>query len=343
MPAGNHHRIGFVLVSFNLPEQTIFLCRRLTEEFGDAPIALHHDFGQCDLDRSRLPANVHVVDPWMPTRWATMSVVDANLAALRLLYRVADPEWCVSLSTADYPIRTADHILSSLDRSPWDAYIDHREVIYRRLPGDYRRVEAAGFHDPGWPVIAYNRYVAVPLPARAPEWCARSLRTLMYLGGPRVESLFTPFTPRFRPYGGDAWYTLNRRAAHVLAAEDAQHAKLWKHYLHRAVPEESFYHTILCNAGLRICGDNLRYADWSGGGRHPRLLTRESIPAFAATNAHFARKLPFDPALFAEIDRAARALPAALPIKPPVGAAAGGDSGLQRSTNGLDLMDACHG
>ena len=58
----------------------------------------------------------------------------------------------------------------------------------------------------------------------------------------------------------------------------------------KSVPEESVYQTILCNAGLRICPDNLRYADWSDGGSHPRLLSREDIPAFAKTNAHLDRK-----------------------------------------------------
>jgi hypothetical protein len=303
MESSARQPIGFVLLSFNRPEQTIYLCRKLSEAFGDPPIALHHDFGQCNLERRALPSNVHLVEPWLATGWGVFAIVEANLAALSLLYQVADPDWCVSLSTTDYPIKTAEHILADLGSSPWDAFLDHRELIYRRLPRSYQRVSAAGFNDPLWPVIGYNRYVAISFEPRRVTWYSRILNRL--LRGPHIERLFTPFSAKFRPYGGDAWYTVNRRAASVLTEQNALFWQLRRHYLGRPVPEESVYQTILCNAGLRICPDNLRYADWSDGGAHPRLLSREDIPAFAKTNAHFARKFPFDLNLFSEVDAAA--------------------------------------
>jgi hypothetical protein len=295
-----------VLLSFSRPEQTIFLCRKLSEAFGDPPIALHHDFGQCDLERGALPSNVHLVEPWLATGWGVIAVVDANLAALRLLYQVADPDWCISLSATDYPIKSPEHILADLDNSTWDAFLDHRELIHRRMPRDYQRVVADGFNDPTWLVIAYNRYVATSLKPGRLTWRSRVLDRLLYLRGRKFEHLFTPFKAGFRPYGGDAWYTVNRRAASVLTEQSALFRRLRRHYRRRPVPEESIYHTILCNAGLRVCGDNLRYADWSSGGSHPRLLSREDIPAFRRTNAHFARKFPFDPNLFHEVDAAVR-------------------------------------
>jgi hypothetical protein len=304
MPSSARQPIGFVLLSFNRPEQTISLCRKLSEAFGDPPIALHHDFGQCNLERRALPSNVHLVDPWLATGWGVFAIVEANLAALSLLYQVADPEWCVSLSTSDYPIKTAEHILADLGSSPWDAFLDHRELIYPSLPRRHQRVVADGFKDPAWLVIAYNRYVAISLERRRQPRSSRVLDRLLHLRGPLMERLFTPFTAKFRPYGGDAWYTVNRRAASVLTEQNALFGRLRRHYLGRPVPEESVYQTILCNAGLRICPDNLRYADWSDGGSHPRLLSREDIPAFAKTNAHFARKFPFDPSLFHEVDAA---------------------------------------
>ena len=106
--------IGFVILSYNSPDQTVFLCKKLSAMFGDPPIALHHDFGQCSLDRSSLPSNVRVVEKWFATNWGTFPVVEANFAAIRLLYSFADPDWCVSLSTADYPIKTTKQILEFL-------------------------------------------------------------------------------------------------------------------------------------------------------------------------------------------------------------------------------------
>lgn len=355
MQSSGRQPIGFVLVSFNRPEQTIFLCRKLSETFGDPPIALHHDFGQSDLERRLLPSNVHLVEPWLATGWGIFAVVEANLAALRLLYHVADPDWCVSLSATDYPIKTAEYIFADLDRSPWDAFLDHRELVYRRLPHDYQRAEAIGFKDPGWSVIAYNRYVSLS-EQHYPAWCSQWVKRLMYMGGPRVESLFTPFTQRFRPYGGDAWYTVSRRAAAVLLEQNPMFWKLRKHYFDRPIPEESFYHTILCNAGLRVYGENLRYADWSDGGSHPRLLSREDIPALARTNAHFARKFSYDLELFREVD-AAVSERGSIPIVSCPGAGGRTDgnreasavldevpsSGAGSGQPGCDVMDFLHG
>ena len=81
MQSNARQSIGFVLLSFNHPEQTIFLCRKLSDAFGNPPIALHHDFGQCDLDRRALPSNVHLVQPWLATGWGVFAVAEANLAA----------------------------------------------------------------------------------------------------------------------------------------------------------------------------------------------------------------------------------------------------------------------
>jgi hypothetical protein len=296
--------IGFVLLSFNRPEQTIYLCRKLSEAFGDPPIALHHDFDQCHLERRALPSNVHLVEPWLATGWGIFAVVEANLAALRLLYQIADPDWCVSLSTTDYPIKSAEHILADLGNSPWDAFLDHRELIYPRLPRGYQQVGAKGFKDPAWLVIAYNRYVAMSIKPWHLTFHPPVLGRLLYRHVPHIDRLFTPFTASFRPYAGDAWYTVNRRAASILMEQNALFWRLRRHYLHRQVPEESFYHTLLCNSGLRICGDNLRYADWSGGGSHPGMLSSANIPVFTKSNAHFARKFPFDLKLFHEVDAA---------------------------------------
>lgn len=335
-------RIGFVLVSHACPEQTILLCRRLAEQFGDAPIALHHDFGQCALERRLLPGCVRLVEPWLATGWGVFPVVEANLAALRLLAETADPDWAVSLSAADSPVMAAAGVVAALASAPFDAFLDHREIVYRRLEHDYSRVEAAGFRDPGWPVIAYHRYVAPGQDPRWPAWAARWAKRLMRAGGRPAERLLTPFTPSFRPYGGDAWYTVSRRAAAVLLEQGPRVERLRRHYRRRPVPEESFYHTLLCNAGLRISPESLRYADWSAGGSHPRLLGREDIPALVASGAHFARKFPFDPALFEELDRAvaAKAVAAHLAAAKTVAAKTAAGAGASRARAAEDGLDA---
>lgn len=306
MPSVQRPSIGFVLVTFNLPEQTIFLCRRLSEMFGAPPIALHHDYGQSNLEEKELPSNVRVVSPWIATAWGTVSVVEANLAALRLLYQTGDPDWVVSLSTADYPIKSPDRILDDLAATPFDAFLDHREIYNRPHDPGHVRDETKAFADPAWLTLGYKRYVALNVNPERLTWRFPSLHRDRIVRGRLVERFFSPFDETFRPFGGDAWYTINRRAAKVLAEDNELLQRMRKHYRKRRVPEESFYHTILCNhPELRIAGNNLRYTDWKRGGTSPRYLDAHDIPALLASDAHFARKFPFDPGLFDAIDMAA--------------------------------------
>ena len=297
--------IGFVLVTYNLPEQTVYLCRKLSDMFGDPPIAVHHDYGQSYLDERKLPGNVRVVQAWRRTAWGIFPVVEANLDALRLLYSFADPDWTVSLSNADYPIKLAEEILTDLASSKCDALLDHRELRPPALPGTHLRDEAKAFADPAWLEVAYNRYVATDLTPRHLVWRFPSLHRPRLLRSRLAERLFTPFRANFRPYGGDSWYTVNRRAAAALTSEDKHFQEIRRWYRDRRVPEESAYHTILCNrADLSISPDNRRYTDWAQGGPSPRLLTRADIAALLHTPAHFARKFAFEPFVFELLDRA---------------------------------------
>ena len=301
--------IGFVLVTHQNPDQILFLCSRLSSLFGDPPIAIHHDFSQNPLDRAQFPANIRFVDRTVRTGWGVMGVVDALLAALRLLYKSddgwGDPDWFVSLSSADYPIQTAATILNQLEASPFDGYLDSREIY------DYggtfldQKLREFPFQQPRYHQFAFNRYVAIPL---LPLKFARrmSIPIERYcIHSPWVTTRLTPFRDGVKCFGGDAWMTLRRKLAHILLDETPLWRTLHRHYRSRSVPEESFYHTLLGNTpGLNLSPDNLRYTDWKGCYAHPRTLNQGDIPRLLASTHHFARKFPFDPNLLGELDSA---------------------------------------
>ena len=155
--------VGFVLATYHLPQQTLYLCHRLGEMFGDPPIAIHHDFSQASLDRSLFPPNVMFVEDWVETGWGSMSVVDAQLLALDLLYRTADPEWFITLSTSDYPIQTAERILADLHASEdIDLFLDSRPVVDLGQRYINEGLGELAFQHPRYSQGAYNRYVALP-------------------------------------------------------------------------------------------------------------------------------------------------------------------------------------
>ncbi len=108
-----------------------------------------------------------------------------------------------------------------------------------------------------------------------------------------------------RCFGGDAWFTANRRVMHLLIEETPFWRKLYDHFKSRSIPEESFYHTLLGNSpGFQLLDDNLRYADWRGCYAHPRTLGKDDFPRLLGSSKHFARKFPFDPVLLAGLDAA---------------------------------------
>ena len=295
--------IGFVLLSHREPAQLRRLVATLNRLYDSPPIACHHDMSQCALDPADFPANVRFVAPSIRTGWAKWSVVRAMLAALRLLYDHADPDWFVLLSGADYPIRRADQVRDDLDRLQADALIDYRQIgdtvesaAQRFGP---RNPELDQFESDGNRRLKWSHYQGAelwfPIIRREPRGM-RAGRFTLHLP---FASPFGPFTKAAPCYYGDHWFTANRRVAHLLLNPSNQHQRVQRHLRTRAVPEEGYYQTVLCNEpGLRLVRDNHRYAQWNGGGAHPQLLTSGDLAGIRASNAHFARKFDHgDPVL----------------------------------------------
>lgn len=297
--------IGFILVTHNAPEQTLFLCERLNAMFANPPIAIHHDFSKTPLDTAVFPKNVGFVDQWVKTGWGSIGVVNAQLRALRQLYTTADPDWFIHLSSVDYPIQTADFILRDLYESGVDVFIDSRRLEDHGHPFINEGLGELAFNHPRYIQSAFNRYVAIPLISakwakrlRTPneKWCLRSKFLIKHL---------TPFNDSLHCYSGDAWLTGNRRFANLLLEETPLWKTLHQHYKSRSVPEESIHQTLLGNSsGFKISSDNKRYADWRGCYAHPRTLGRDDFPRLLNSTHHFARKFSFDPDMLRDLDRA---------------------------------------
>ena len=300
--------IGFVLVTYDRPEQTIHLCHRLNAMFGDPPIVIHHDYGQSNLDRSALPGNVGVVEKWHRTGWGSIAVIDAQLSALRQLYDTADPDWFVLLSTADYPIQTADRILEDLRSADVDAFFDLRPIhdLGQRYVNEGHGELA--FNHPRYPQCAFNRYVALPLISVKMARRIRQPNEAWVWKNKALIRRFTPFDDTLGCFAGDGWFTANRRVARFLTEESPLWQKLHRHFASRSVPEEAFFHTLLGNTpGFRLSPDNLRYTDWKGCYAHPRTLGHADFPRLLASGKHFARKFPFEPDMLHDLDRAVAA------------------------------------
>ncbi|MBB6505141.1 hypothetical protein F4693_002128 [Sphingomonas endophytica] len=296
-PLSNHPTIGFVILSHRDPAQLLRLVGALNRLYDDPPIACHHDSAQCPIDKGAFPGNVRFVEPSIRTGWAKWSIVGAFLAALRLLYDDAAPDWFMLLSAADYPIRDARVVRSELAASDADALIDYRLVddtpegtLAKFGPGN---VELSHFESPANRRLKWSHYQGAELwfPILRFDAPRRRLRLGRYTLHLPFAAPFSPFTQNFRCFYGDFWFTGSARAAAVLLNPGEQHLRLQKHLLRRSIPDEGYCQTVLCNEpGLKLVRDNHRYAQWNGGGAHPQLLTDADLGAIRASNAHFARK-----------------------------------------------------
>ena len=292
--------IGFVILSHSEPEQLLRLTSRLENMFPTSKIICAHDFGQTPLDTRCYPATVSFVTPHVPTRWGHISLVHAAMNGLRKLYERDGPDWFVLLSGSDYPVTDAATIHRDLATGEYDAYLDHREIPLKLIIPEPNST-LYGTNRPEWIADAYARYIA---PRVKYPWLTREFRLIRRTLVFRFPSPFHPFRRNMRCFGGDHWFTANRRVAKTLLGEYENGGGLLRYFANRPIPDEAFYHTVICNnANLRVSHDNKRYADWSVYGPHPKFLEIEDIPKISASRSHFARKFRPRSSAIAVLDR----------------------------------------
>lgn len=296
--------IGFTLTTHANPAQIQFLCAQLNSRFDRPPISIHHDFGQAPLNPAEFPPNVSFVKDWLTTGWGRSSALKGEVRALRDLRKRGDPDWLVNLTGSDFPIKPAGVILDELYSGGFDAYIDHRQIGYSRVPMPPEGLGADNFSHPAWKTLAFERYMAIGFGFYKLATRMGWKRKAIYLRSNRLIRRFTPFDGNIGCFAGDHWFVASRKAADALLEDSETNRKLTAHFDRRPNSDEAFYQTLLCNApGLRLSPASKRYSDWTGCWSHPRTLTEADFPALLASGDFFARKFDFDPELLEELNR----------------------------------------
>ncbi|WP_375472572.1 beta-1,6-N-acetylglucosaminyltransferase [uncultured Nostoc sp.] len=292
--------IGFILLTHSKPLQIYRLINQLNTMFNYPVIVCHHDFSKCDLSVDTLSKNVLLVRPHIQTEWAGFTLVEATVQALRLMYEVPDtPDWFVLLSGADYPIKTARHILDDLASSPYDAYIEYEQITYKTYKQDL-------IPDMLWLKNSYQRYCTKTFSFHYLKKYFAQLNIEIRLEHPLLTKAFLPFSKKLACFSGSQWFCANRKAAEYIIDFHGQRNVLTLYYSKLKYTDEAYFQSILANAPhLRLKNDCRRYIDWSTGGPHPKILLREDLPNLLASSAHFARKfdINIDSNILDELDK----------------------------------------
>jgi hypothetical protein len=276
--------VAYLVLSYVHPELVQRLVTTLRNGSPDAVIAVHHDDRRCalgDLDALR-------IEPPAPIEWGHGSQLAAVLRAIRWVRERAEFDWLVLLSGQDYPIRPVAEIEASLAAAEVDAFIQTAPVAPLRL----RRGGVDEF-------ARRYRYRWRPLPERLVAAVAQADPLVQVRRLPSSAYAGFPARPPLEPFHGSDWFTLSRRAIDaVLGAPPA----LADHFLHTIVPTEAFVHTVLAHSGLRLSGDNRRYAAFASDAANPRVLGPADLDAVLGSGGDFARKFD-DLAVLDAIDR----------------------------------------
>jgi hypothetical protein len=297
-------QVGFVILSHNQPQQLLRLVHCLERIYDKPPIVVHHDFSQSQIRLEDFPSDIKFVSPHVKTRWGRFSVVTAALRALELLYAIAEPKWFFLLSGADYPIMPARTVLDRLAANEVDALLDYRAVpdigtaSKLSLPDN---PSLRCFASPSNSAKAWHRYVGLNIWFPIIRTGPRVGRYTLYLSR---RAWISPFGPTFKCFYGDHWFAGNSKVASILLNPTDKHLRLRRHLRLRDSPEECYYATVLANTdGLRISTSTGRFAMWTDGDAHPKLLGSSDVKAITQSKAYFARKFAPDSGVLDEIDR----------------------------------------
>ena len=313
----------YLITSHRDPDQVLRLARTLRRGSPGSAIAIHHDRSRSTLDPAPFQEmdDVYLLPFSVPVEWGGMSIVEMNLRSFRWVLRHLEFDWLILLSGQDYPIRPLHEIEAALRSADHDGFLEApAEVSDRIAVPDPSRIRYS------FAFRYFYRYVTLPRwPRNVPPRVRRPMSAALWKVLPRVQDvvflhpmpagerarlgfrrLRTPFTESFRCYKASPWFTLRWRAVERLAVIGPREQSLWRYYRRTAIPDESYFQTILFNdRSFRFHPDNMVFSKWNPGSGSPEVLTRADVPELVRSGKFFARKfdVTVDPATLDDVDR----------------------------------------
>lgn len=290
-------RIGYVVLAHKQPRQLARLVSRLDGD--EASFFIHVDkrtenavYREFMGSLAHLP-NVRFVKRHA-SRWGEFGLVRAALEGIGAALDARPPaDYLVLLTGQDYPIKSRKQIAAFFEQSDGRFYLDCNAIPCRAWPQAERRMRS-------WYARILGEQVLLPRRENYRAVVRKPRRWPVFVVSHCLPERRRPLKG-YEPFTGSAHWALSRAAAEYvrdLVSSDPGFARYFERVF---VPDEILFQTALANSPLaqHIVSKTLHYIDWSRGGAHPAILTKDELEALAASPALFARK--FDIEVDAEV------------------------------------------
>jgi len=307
-------RLAFFLTSYGPGEQLHRLVTTLRRAEPNAPIVIHHDRFQNELDGELFAddPDVHILTSDAPIVWGDMTLEAARWRVFRWILENLDIDWVVLLSEQDYPIKPLSALRERIAASCADAFIlgeriDRVEDPERAREGEKRYLyQYTSLPSSGLEKRLPRPVARVVRPVRHMLFSAinRLQKRVLFYMTPRALGLATRvgvrptplFDDDFPCWVNDCWCTLSRTALEHLVRYLDEHPEFVRWYERTVIPLESATATVLFNdPELHVSNQTLHEIQWSSArdGR-PDFFHEGDLGLLRESDAFFARKFSSD-------------------------------------------------
>ena len=314
-------RVVFGIVSAFQRPATV---SQLVAALGDRPVVIHHDFNQRP-DFAIEQRDVRYVPNPALTGWGTWGFCEAIVRTLEYCFEHVPFDYFQLLSPTCLPLRPIDEFERHLSDLPYDGNMD---LIALESDPDVLMTF-------GWRFLAPRGSVKLAALRRARSWYfsrdvqsrhRASLSVLVRSSAPASGDLRaslaavatrsslrgwvgpTPFNQGFRPFVGSCWFGANRALAERIV-KAARTPALQKYFQNLPNADESFFPTVVGNAGMRI-GPSHHLVNFFNDTGNPHWLRSGDLDRLVGSQAYFGRKFPDDPRAAIRLDVLDRVRPA---------------------------------
>ena len=265
-------KLAILILAHRDVEHLNRLIRKL--QHPDIEIFVHVDAKCGPCYRSRISNDVYILpqEDCFDISWGGMEMVYATVSLLRYAVVHGSFTHYALISGQDYLVKSANDLVALLSKNDGD-YLNI-------LPDELRFISRYSLYYPKW------------LLGKQP-W-KRPVRTAYKMVGaglfPNIFCRRDCPTNRF--HCGQQWWVLRGGPVRWILGEIERNPSWFAFFSHSQIPDEGFFQTLYCLSPFSGSDlGNLTYADWSGRGPSPELLSERHFDEIMLSGKFFARKM----------------------------------------------------